>query len=117
MRYTLALAAVSLFCSCSDSFINHKLEYKKQGPCAGEQTPINMVSNINGERYEFESCIDDNFDGKNYSVERVGDSIVVNFPKASELKSSFKLTLDIDAKPAYHHIVLDGREVLINKQD
>ena len=113
--FLLIYTAVS-FCSCSDSFINHTLQYEKLGACSNEVTPIKMLSNINGEKYELISCLDDNFDGKNYSVERNGDSIVVNFPKAAAAKSSFKLILDIDAKPAYRHIILDGREVLIGQE-
>ena len=117
MKYFLLIFTTVSFCSCSDSFINHTLKYEKLGACSNEATPIKMLSNINGEKYELISCLDDNFDGKNYSVERNGDSIVVNFPKAtSAATSSFKLTLDIDAKPAYRHIILDGREVLIGQE-
>jgi hypothetical protein len=71
-----------------------------------------MISNINGERYEFFSCIDDGFEGKNYTVDRKGDSIIVSFPKtASAKKALYKLTLDIDAKPRYSLISIDDREI------
>lgn len=71
-----------------------------------------MTSNINGERYEFISCMDDGFDGKNYTVERAGDSIIVSFPKTTAKKQvSYSLVLDIDVKPVYHHIILDGQEL------
>lgn len=117
MKYSTLIFAVALFCSCSDAaFINHTLKYEKLGACSDEAMPIKMTSNVNGERYELVSCVDDNFDGKNYSVERKGDSILVNFPKAAAAKSSFKLTLDIDAKPVYHHIILDGKEVLVHQE-
>jgi hypothetical protein len=68
-----------------------------------------MISNINGERYEFEQCLDDGFDGKNYTVERKGDSLIVNFPEAVGKTALYKLILDIDAKPAYRNISLGGR--------
>ena len=74
-----------------------------------------MISNINGERYEFYSCIDNGFDGKNYTVERKGDSVIVSFPKSSQNKALYKLILDVDTKPAYHHIILDDRELTIVK--
>ncbi|HMD00455.1 MAG TPA: hypothetical protein VKH37_09890 [Ferruginibacter sp.] len=103
-------------CSCSNSFINHKLEYKKVGDCKETPKDIKMNSNINGERYEFLACADDDFDGKAYTVDRKGDSIIVAFPKSATKKQSlFSLTLDIDAKPAYHHIVLDGKEIPITQ--
>lgn len=112
MKYTLlAFICISLF-SCSDSFINHKLKYEKLGACTDDAQAINMLSNINGERYEFFSCIDDDFDGKNYTIDRKGDSIIVNFPKTAAVKKAlYKLILDVDAKPRYNLIILDGREV------
>ena len=116
MKYTLVFLISILLFSCSDSFINHSLKFEKIGACSNEAVPVKILSNISGERYEFVSCLDDNFDGKNYLVERKGDSIVVSFPSTTESKSSFKLTLDIDAKPPYRSIILDGREILIEQQ-
>ena len=116
MKYILTILTTIALSSCSDAFINHSLKYEKQGACNNEQVPVKIIANISGERYEFVSCLDDNFDGKNYLVERKGDSIVVSFPNTAEIKSSFKLTLDIDAKPAYHHIILDGIDIPIAQQ-
>ena len=116
MKYTVLIFTAAIFCSCSDSFINHSLTYEKLGACRNEITPVKMLSNVNGERYEMISCINNNFDGKNYLVERKGDSIMVKFPKENAEKSSFKLTLDIDAKPVYHHIFLEGKEVLVHQE-
>jgi hypothetical protein len=117
MKYTLLIVAVIALAACSEaSFINHKLEFKKNGECTTQERNIKMLSNIVGERYEFNVCADDSFDGKNYQVERVGDSIVVSFPKTSSQKSSFTITLDIDAKPVYKHIILDGQDIPITQQ-
>jgi hypothetical protein len=116
MRYLQLLFIAALLSSCGAStFINHKLEYKKIGDCSPGEKTVNMLSNIAGERYEFESCLDAGFDGKNYSVERMGDSIVVSFPKTDAPKAAFKITLDIDAKPVYRFIVLDGKEIPITQ--
>lgn len=116
MKYIFLIFIAAAFYSCSDSFINHSLQYEKLGTCNSEEVPVKIISNTSGERYEFVSCLDDNFDGKNYLVERKGDSIVVIFPTLTATKSSFKLTLDIDAKPAYRQIILNGKEVLIAPQ-
>jgi hypothetical protein len=90
------------------------LNFEKLGDCTGISESIKMISNINGERYEFFSCIDDGFDGKNYTVVRKGDSVIISFPKtAAQPKALFKLILDVDAKPNYHHIILDERELTI----
>ncbi len=104
----------AVFFSCSNSFINHELKYEMLGDCKDIAKDIKMKSNINGERYEFLCCMDDGFDGKTYTVERQGDSILVNFPKtASKKQVLYNLVLDIDAKPVYHYIVLDGQGIAI----
>ena len=118
MKYSLLIFITAIFSSCGDSaFINHKLEFVKTGECTTGDKMINMLSNVAGERYEFESCLDAGFDGKNYAVERKGDSIVVSFPRTDAAKAAFKITLDIDANPVYHHIVIDGKEILVSKQE
>ena len=114
MRYIFILACSCFLFSCSDSFINHELKFEKLGDCSGQSSPVKIISNINGERYEFTSCMDEGFDGKNYKVERKGDSILVSFPKtAAKKQAAYNLVLDIDAKPNYHHIILDGQELTI----
>ena len=114
MRYITFITCCSFLFSCSDSFINHKLKFEKLGDCSGTTAPIKMISNINGERYEFTSCMDDGFDGKNYTVDRKGDSIIVTFPNTvAKKKARYNLVLDIDAKPRYNHIILDGQELTL----
>lgn len=114
MKHILILICFCFLFSCSDSFINHELKFEKTGNCTDQATPIRMTSNINGQRYEFTSCLDEGFDGKNYTVERKGDSIIIGFPKTTgSNKQEFKLVLDIDAKPRYGHIILDERELSI----
>jgi len=114
MKYTIIFICSCFLFSCSDSFINHKLTSEKLGACTDYSQSIKMISNINGERYEFSCCLDEGFDGKNYTLVRKGDSIIVSFPKTAALKKSlFKLILDVDAKPNYHHIILDDREITV----
>jgi hypothetical protein len=113
----LTLLILSL-ASCSNSFINKKLQFEKIGACNNDVLPTKMISNINGERYEFNYCLDENFDGTNFTVVRSGDSLLVQFPTASKNTALFKLTLDIDAKPAYHHIKLgDGQTIEVVPTD
>jgi hypothetical protein len=118
MKYISFLLLAAIVCSCNnnEAFVNHKLEYKKIGECTTGEKMVNMLSNIAGERYEFETCLNSNFAGDAYTVERKGDSIVVDFQRADGEKAAFKITLDIDAHPPYRHIILDGKEILINQQ-
>ena len=109
--FSILIVAI-LLSSCSNSFINQKLQSEKLGPCTNEMPPVKMISNINGERYEFNYCLDEDFDGKNFTIVRSGDSLLVQFPAATKKTAQFKLTLDIDAKPAYHHIKLGDQQTI-----
>jgi hypothetical protein len=114
MKYTLILITIVFLSSCGpDTYINHKLQAEKMGAdCNNEITPVKITSNINGEHYEFEHCLAEGFDATNYTVERKGDSIVVTFPEpANKPTVLYKLTLDIDAYPAYSNISLGGRTI------
>ncbi|MGC4103609.1 hypothetical protein [Ferruginibacter sp.] len=114
MKYFLFLSLILLLSSCGpDTFINHKLEVTKLGDCTNEAVPVKIGANTIGERYEFEYCLEDGYDGKNYTVERSGDSLLVKFPAVKQKPALYKLVLDIDAKPAYHHIKLGDQIVLI----
>lgn len=114
MKYILLAAIIFLFASCSDApFINHTLKAEKIGPCTSGDETIRMEGNINGERYIFNDCLDDNFDGKNYTIVRTGDTLIVKFEKMSKKTALYKITLDVDAKPAYHHITLGGQTIAI----
>ncbi|HOZ79582.1 MAG TPA: hypothetical protein PLY34_16420 [Ferruginibacter sp.] len=114
MKHTFLFLLVALIFSCNnnEAFINHKLTFEKMGDCSPGEKAGSMLSNIAGERYVFESCLDAAFDGTQYSVDRVGDSLVVSFPKTDGPKNAFNITLDIDAFPVYNFIVLDGKEAI-----
>jgi len=118
MKYiSLFLLVAVVICSCNNNkaFINHKLEYKKMGECSAGEKVINMTSNIAGERYMFEACLNADFAGDAYTVERHGDSLVVAFQRGEGEKAAFSITLDIDAFPVYDHIVIDGHEAIAIK--
>ena len=111
MKYISKLAMIVLLTSCKGSFINHELQAERIGDCNQQEQPVKMESNINGERYEFDYCLEDGYNGKDYKVERRGDSLIVSFPKPSAKKALYKLILDIDAKPNYHHILLGDKAI------
>ncbi len=113
MKIGLLIAVILLCTSCSDQFINHKMQIEIAGECVSDPSTIKMISNINGERYEFYECLSDSFDGKNYSIDRRGDSLVLVYPTMEGHKSRFKIILDIDAKPAYHFMVLGNQTLVI----
>jgi hypothetical protein len=66
-----------------------------------------MVSNVAGERYEFEKCVDANFSKDMMKVSRQGDTVLVQFTKPGAQKMLDKITLDIDSYPRYNFITID----------
>lgn len=88
------------------------MSYEKLGSCDDESiSSVNMSANIAGERYMFDICLGDDFDEGKYGVTQSGDTIKVLFPKSRTNKKTFRITLDIDARPAYHVIVIDNHIV------
>ncbi|RYY45963.1 MAG: hypothetical protein EOO06_15470 [Chitinophagaceae bacterium] len=106
MKYVVLFFSFCMMAGCSDAFINHSLAFEKRGACNANSSPVKVLSNINGERYEFEYCLGENFSKKDYNITRSGDSLQVTFPEASGNSSNYKLILDVDAKPAYRFITL-----------
>ena len=116
MKTLLLSFILILLYSCeSKPYINHSMKVDKIGDCSQQKEPINIkiISNINGERYEFDYCLAEGFGGKDYSLIRVGDTLVLDLPEPvpGNKRSLFKLTLDIDAYPKYGHLKL-GNKVL-----
>ena len=105
---------VFLLCSCGESvFIKHTLKAEKMGNCTTVNTAVKMESNINGERYIFEECLPDNFNEQQCTVKQVGDSVLVSFPEKAPQNSLYRLTLDVETNPPYHHIVLGTHDAII----
>lgn len=106
MKYIIAATLIFLMNSCSDTFINHSIKAEKAGECNNEIAPVKIISNINGERFEFYYCMGEEFDEKNCIVTRTGDSLLVKFNNPGGKQVNYKLLLDIDAKPPYKSITL-----------
>jgi len=104
------------FSSCKDNFVNHKLEFKPAGECSASTPEIQMESNVMGDRYLFDECLPDNFDGKGYAVNRKGDTLVVSFGNPENRPTAgYAVTLDIDANPRYSHILIGTRTLAIGE--
>ena len=112
MKTTVVCIVMILILSdCKDQpYLHHKLKLEKIADnCAGSQQSFQMNSNINGERYEFNKCLPENFTKENVSYVRRGDTVVVHFENKPNVKQSeFHIILDIDTYPRYHFLTIDG---------
>lgn len=110
MRRVLIIICVSFaVISCNRTpFVRHKLKFEKiSDNCENLKPSFRMVSNVAGERYEFEKCLNANFSKDMMKVSRQGDTVLVRFPKATSQKVLDKITLDIDSYPRYNFITID----------
>jgi len=96
--------------SCNRSpFVTHKLKFEKiSDNCENLKPSFRMVSNVAGERYEFEKCLNVNFTKDMMKVSRQGDTVLVQFQKTSDHTVLDKITLDIDSYPRYNFITIDN---------
>ena len=112
MNKTIAFLLIITMIACKRKpFVNHKLKLDKVSEdCREQQDYFRSISNIAGERFEFEKCLPAEFSKDNITSERKGDTVVVNFDKAaaSGRPVVYKVTLDIDSYPIYEFLTIDG---------
>ena len=114
MRYILLSIAFLTVASCTEEpHLKHKLAFTKTADeCASGVWDYKLISNTNGERYEFNACLPQGYSGT-YDVTRRGDTLAVTLPAdTSQVPGAlFKMVLDVDAWPKYTHIYL-GTQLL-----
>ena len=68
-----------------------------------------MNSNLNGERFEFQSCLDADFKKEQVTSSQPNDTtVMIKFERKNSKQALYKLTIDIDAYPRYSLLILDG---------
>src|SRR5204862_1438618 len=79
-------------------FVDHKLKFEKISEnCDNLKPSFRMVSNVAGERFEFEKCLATDFSKDQMKVSRQDDTVLVEFQKPAAKKVLYKITLDIDS--------------------
>lgn len=109
-KVIIFLLTVIVFANCKTKpFVEHEIKLEKLSDDCGNLTPyFRMVSNIGGERFEFERCLDISYNKQNARVSRQGDTVVVLLSLPAREKNLYKVTLDIDSYPGYNFITIDG---------
>src|SRR2546428_7417418 len=102
----LLIAFLFFIVSCNTKtkpYLKHKLELKKMSDnCAGADEKIRSEGNINGERYEFNKCVNANFKEDDLIVERKGDTVSVQFKERGNQKAEYHFIVDINTYPRYN---------------
>jgi hypothetical protein len=111
MKYFLTLLITFSIIACKTKpFAKHSLEFEKlSDQCNGQQPGISMNSNLNGERFEFQSCLDADFKKEQLTSVQQNDTIVIlKFERKNAIQALYKLTIDLEAYPRYSLLILDG---------
>jgi len=103
------LLLVGMIACNRNPFVDHKLKFEKISEnCDNLKPSFRMVSNVAGERFEFEKCLATDFSKDQMKVSRQGDTVLVEFQKPAAQKVLYKITLDIDSYPRYNFITVDN---------
>lgn len=89
-------------------FLKHDLEFEKAADnCEGINASFKMNSNINGERYEFQRCLDADFEKGQLISIRQGDTVILKFERKNPVQALYDLTVDVDSYPSYNFLTID----------
>ena len=114
-KFFLYLLILMIFsCEVDKEYLKHEIEYEKIGECRNINSKIDIVANTIGERYTFQECLDASYSGS-YTVKRNADTVIFetkNTPGGST--SLFKISLDINTRPAYKYLSLNGSVFPVN---
>ena len=105
----LVIVFVVLVSGCkSKPFLKHDLEFKKAANnCEGMNAAFKMNSNLNGERFEFQRCLDADFEKGQLTSIRRGDTVVLKFERKNAKQALYDITVDVDSYPRYNFLTID----------
>ena len=111
--YFLLITVLMTGCK-TKPFVKHEVQFEKLGDnCDAMNSGFKMNSNLNGERYEFERCLDADFTKEQLSSIQKGDTVELKFERKNASQALYKLTVDVDAYPRYNTLIIDGAAIAI----
>ena len=84
------------------------MKFEKAGnDCNAMDPAFRMNSNLNGERYEFQRCLDADFKKEQLTSMRQGDTVVLKFERKNSIQALYNITVDVDSYPRYNFLTID----------
>jgi len=114
MRIATIFFLIVLLAACkTKAFVKHSLEFEKiADQCNNPSSAMSMNSNLNGERFEFQSCLDADFKKAQVTSYQPNDTtVMIKFERKNPQQALFKITIDVDAYPRYSLLILDGDSI------
>ena len=79
--FCILLMVVTASCK-TKPFLKHSMKFEKVADdCSGLSNSFKMNSNLNGERYEFQRCLDVDFQKTQLTSIRQGDTVILKFER------------------------------------
>ena len=115
MKYLIAFLLMAMVGCETKPFTKHELKFSKvKDDCQGMNPAFKMNSNLNGERYEFQRCLDGDFNAGQLESIRQGDTVVLKFTRTPGAKQAlYDLIVDVDSYPRYNFLTIDGETFTI----
>ena len=106
---------VFTFVSCETKpFLKHSMKFEKVSDnCSAIDNKFKMNSNLNGERYEFQRCLDADFQKSQLTSIRQGDTVVLKFERTESKQALYDIIVDVDSYPRYNFLTIDGNTFII----
>jgi hypothetical protein len=95
-------------------YLKNKVELKQlAGNCSNQSDQFSMNSNINGERYIFQECLNEGATKDDVMVTRKGDTVSIQFKKQGSGMHLFELTVDVNTQPRYNFLTIGDNTIPI----
>jgi len=110
-KYILIILVTAGWVSACETkpYLKHEIKFKKiREDCNGMDAAFRMNSNINGERYEFQRCLDTDFSKDKFQSLRRGDTVELHFDRTGTQQALYDIIIDIDSYPRYNFLTIDG---------
>ncbi|HLG39865.1 MAG TPA: hypothetical protein VI461_09360 [Chitinophagaceae bacterium] len=111
MKIFFVFLIITSIAACrTKPFVKHDLEFEKVADnCNNQDAAFRMNSNLNGERFELQRCLDADFKkGQLTSYQPNDTTVVLKFERKNSSQALYQLTIDLDAYPRYSLLILDG---------
>src|SRR5262249_2789647 len=105
---------IGLIAACKTKpFVKHSIVFEKVADdCNAISPDFRMNSNLNGERFEFQRCLDADFKKEQLTSQQSNDTtVILKFERKNSRQALYKLTIDLDAYPRYHLLIIDGDSI------
>ena len=115
MKYPILIFILASLISCkTEPYLKHSMKFEKiSGECADISNKFKMNSNINGERFEIQRCLDTDFQKAQLRSIRQGDTVVLKFERKNTKQALYNIIVDVDSYPRYNFLTIDGDTFII----